>query len=107
MSIPAPVHAVVTAINEADIDAFVNAFTPDGYVDDWGRVLHGPEGVRSWGLSDAIGAGAQMRVVEFQTEGDVTEIEFEWTSRVFNGTSRARVTTRGDLVSAFVIPRHS
>jgi hypothetical protein len=56
--LPTPVQAVVDAINAADTDAFVSGFTADGYVDDWGRVLRGPEGVRSWADSDAIGAGA-------------------------------------------------
>ncbi|RYJ04773.1 MAG: nuclear transport factor 2 family protein, partial [Actinomycetales bacterium] len=46
--VPAPVSAVVDAINAGDTDAFVAAFTADGQVDDWGRVLKGPDGVRSW-----------------------------------------------------------
>lgn len=41
VSVPAPVQAVVDAINAADTEAFVNAFTADGYVDDWGRVFNG------------------------------------------------------------------
>lgn len=49
ISVPAPVQRVVDAINAADTDAFVAAFTDDGFVDDWGRVLRGPEGVRSCG----------------------------------------------------------
>lgn len=44
---PAVVERFVAAINEADTDAFVDCFTDDGYVDDWGRVLRGPQGVRS------------------------------------------------------------
>jgi hypothetical protein len=106
-SLPAPVQALVDAINSADIEAFVAAFTPDGYVDDWGRVLRGPDGVRSWGESDAIGAGAQMTVLDVTTTGDVTELRFGWRSRVFNGESTAFATVSGDLVSSFRIPPHS
>lgn len=107
VSVPAPVQAVVDAINTADTEAFVNAFTTDGYVDDWGRVLNGPEGVRSWAATDAIGAGAQMEVLEANTDGDVTEIRFSWRSRVFNGESSAFVTVSGDKVQGFRIPPHA
>lgn len=103
-TIPDAVQRVVTAINDADLDAFVAAFAPDGQVDDWGRVLSGSDGVRSWGESDAIGAGAQMSVVESDTDGEVTHLVFDWTSRVFNGRSHAYVTVRGGLVHEFRIP---
>lgn len=105
--VPAPVQAVVDSINDGDTDAFVAVFTDGGYVDDWGRVLRGPSGVRSWAVSDAIGAGAQMEILEAQTNGDVTEIRFSWKSRVFNGVSSAFVTVEGEKVSAFRIPPHA
>lgn len=35
-ALPAPVRRFVDAVNSADTDAFVEAFTEDGYVDDWG-----------------------------------------------------------------------
>ncbi|PWD51309.1 hypothetical protein C8046_12210 [Serinibacter arcticus] len=103
-TLPEPVARVVAAINDADIDAFVDAFTPDGVVNDWGRVLTGPEGVRSWGQSDAIGAGARMTVVEATTDGDTTMITFDWRSSVFNGRSDAYVTVRDGKVAEFRIP---
>ncbi|MBL3685467.1 nuclear transport factor 2 family protein [Leucobacter zeae] len=105
--IPAPVQAVVDAINAGDTEAFVSAFTRDGAVDDWGRVLTGHDGVRSWASTDAIGAGAQMEVLEASTEGDTTEIRFSWKSRVFNGESSAFVTVADGLVSLFRIPPHA
>ena len=103
-TVPDAVARVVEAINAADIEAFVDAFTSDGVVNDWGRVLTGPDGVRSWGLSDAIGAGAQMTVVEAATDGDVTKISFDWRSSVFNGRSDAFVTVRDGKVAEFRIP---
>ncbi|WP_053387362.1 nuclear transport factor 2 family protein [Leucobacter japonicus] len=107
VQVPPAVQRVVDAINDADTDAFVAAFTADGYVDDWGRVLRGATGVRQWAESDAIGAGAHMTVLEADTEGDVTEIRFTWTSRVFTGESTAFVTLSDDRVAAFQIPPHA
>lgn len=102
--VPAPVQAVVDAINAADTEAFVGAFTPDGVVNDWGRVLTGAEGVRSWAETDAIGVGAAMTVLSATTEGAVVEIRFDWRSHKFNGQSTAFVTLRGDKVAEFRIP---
>lgn len=104
--IPAPVQAVVDAINDADTEAFVAAFTPEGFVSDWGRVLRGPEGVRSWAGSDAIGMGAQMTVLSAETEGDTTRMRFGWSSRRFNGESDGIFVVEGDRVASFTIPPH-
>ncbi|UOR01774.1 nuclear transport factor 2 family protein [Leucobacter allii] len=105
--LPQAVQRLVDAINAADTEAFVAAFTDDGYVDDWGRVLSGPAGVRSWAETDAIGAGARMTVLEASTSDDVTELRFGWSSRVFNGESSAFATVRDDRVAAFRIPPHA
>lgn len=105
-TLPSAVSRVVDAINDGDTEAFVAAFTTDGRVDDWGRVLEGSDGVRSWAATDAIGQQAQMTVLESSTIGDVTEIRFDWKSNRFTGVSRAFVTVRDDRVSEFRIPAH-
>lgn len=103
-SLPAPVRALVEAINGADTEAFVAAFTPDGFVSDWGTVKAGPDGVRGWADSDAIGAGARMTVLSAETEGDTTRIRFGWSSRVFNGESDGIFVIEGDRLGSFTIP---
>jgi len=103
-AVPAPVQVLVDAINAADTEAFVAAFTPDGFVSDWGTVKSGPEGVRAWAGSDAIGAGARMTVLSAETEGDTTRIRFDWSSRVFNGESDGVFVVEGDKLASFTIP---
>lgn len=102
--VPAPVQAMVDAINDADTDAFVAAFTADGFVSDWGTVKSGPDGVRSWAGSDAIGAGARMTVLSAQTDGDTTRIRFGWSSTVFTGESDGIFVVVGDRLASFTIP---
>lgn len=104
VTLSTPVQAMVDAINAADTDAFVAAFTPDGFVSDWGTVKSGPAGVRSWAGSDAIGAGARMTVLSASTEGDTTRIRFGWSSRVFNGESDGVFVVDGDKLASFTIP---
>lgn len=102
--VPAPVQRMIDAINAADVEAFVAAFAADAFVDDWGRVLRGADGVRSWAMSDAIGAGARMTVLTAETEGGTTRVHFDWSSRVFNGESDGIFVVEGDLLASFTIP---
>ncbi|WP_315109895.1 nuclear transport factor 2 family protein [uncultured Microbacterium sp.] len=102
--LPAPVQAMIDAINAGDTDAFVAAFTADGFVSDWGTVKAGADGVRGWADSDAIGAGARMTVLSAATDGDTTRIRFAWSSRVFNGESDGILVVDGDRLASFTIP---
>ncbi len=103
ISLPSTLQAAVDAINAGDEDGFVAAFSPDGVVNDWGRVLKRHDGVRSWARSDAIGAGAAMTVTAATTSDASTHIVFDWRSRVFNGSSEAYVTIEDGLISEFRI----
>lgn len=100
------VQRVVAAINAGDTEAFVAAFTDDGMVDDWGRILTGRDGVRSWAATDAIGQNASIEVVAAENVGQTTTINFDWSSDRFNGRSSAIVTERDGLVQSFRIPPH-
>ncbi|PRB08366.1 nuclear transport factor 2 family protein [Microbacterium sp. MYb64] len=102
--LPVAVQRMVDAINDADTEAFVAAFTPDGFVSDWGTVKAGPEGVRAWAGSDAIGAGARMTVLSADTDGDTTRIRFGWRSSVFNGESDGIFVVSDGLLASFTIP---
>lgn len=101
---PAAIRRFVDAVNSADTDAFVDVFSENGFVDDWGRVLRGPAGVRSWADSDAIGAGARMTLLSASVDGSTVRIHFDWRSRVFNGESDAIVEIDGDRIKGFTIP---
>lgn len=102
--LPPALQSAVDAINAEDEDAFVAAFSPDGVVNDWGRILRGADGVRSWARSDAVGAQARIAVIEAASTGDTAHIVFDWTSRVFNGRSEAYVTLADGLIAEFRIP---
>jgi hypothetical protein len=102
--VPAPVQMMVDAINAADTEAFVGAFAPDGFVSDWGTVKSGPDGIRAWAESDAIGAGAKMTVLSAETDGDITRIRFGWASSVFNGESDGIFVVADDKLASFTIP---
>lgn len=106
LDVPSPVQRFVTAINDADTEAFVSAFAEDGFVDDWGRRLNGHDGIREWAATDAIGMGAQMTILTVHVEGDTVTTTFSWTSRRFTGESTGIFAVRGDVLAGFTIPPH-
>lgn len=46
--IPEPVASFLDAVNRHDACAFLDAFAPDGEVDDWGRVFSGRAAIKTW-----------------------------------------------------------
>lgn len=104
IAVPPVVSDFVAAINDADTNRFVALFTEDGSISDWGTEYHGPDRVRGWAGSDAIGAGAQMKLLSAITDGDVTTVRFDWRSSVFNGESTGIFTVDGDRLTSFEIP---
>ncbi len=103
IKMPAAVQRVVDAINDGDSDAFVAAFTTDGTINDWGRVLAGEAGLRQWARTDAIGANAEMTVITAVTHGTTTRVRFGWSSEVFNGDSSGVFEVDNDLVTNFTL----
>lgn len=103
MKMPAAVQRMIDAINDGDSDAFVAAFTADGTINDWGRVLSGEQGLRQWARTDAIGANATMTVITAVTHGSTTRVRFGWSSEVFNGESSGVFEVEGDRVARFTI----
>jgi len=107
ITLPAPVQAFVDAINRGDTDAFVATFTEDGFIDDWGRVMRGRDGVHRWAGSDAIGARARMNILSATSECDITRVRFGWSSRVFNGESDGIFVVDGERLASFtILPNH-
>ncbi|MDQ1513824.1 MAG: hypothetical protein QOC59_1666 [Microbacteriaceae bacterium] len=103
--VPAAIRAFVDTTNAGDSDGFVQAFTEDAFLSDWGREFRGREGVAEWDRSDNIGKRAHFELVGVRP-GD-TEQEFVATVVVsgdgFNGTSDLRFTVRGAEVARLVI----
>ncbi|MBO9704504.1 MAG: nuclear transport factor 2 family protein [Arthrobacter sp.] len=101
--VPAPVAAFVQAINDADTEAFVALFEENGFVNDWGTVYEGHDGIRRWSGTDAIGADARMRLLNAHTEQNTTTVRFDWRSGKFNGESTGVFVINGSRLASFTI----
>jgi SnoaL-like domain len=104
ITVPSAVQALIDAINAADLEAFVACFAADAMISHYGQAVSGPDRVRQWAQSGAIGASARMRLVEAGTTDGITHLVFDWSSRMSKGRSEAFVTVRDGLVVEFRIP---
>jgi hypothetical protein len=103
VALPVPVQAVFDATNAGDTDAFLDSFTADGVVDDWGREFHGREAIKKWSDGENIGVQARLTptAVEFQDGEHVVTATVAGGG--FNGPSHFSFRVEGDHVSRMTI----
>lgn len=103
--LPAAIRAFIDATNAGDSDAFVAAFTPDAYLNDWGREFHGHAGVRDWNRTDNIGVRSHFDLVGVEP-GDAPDtyiVTLTVSGDGYNGTGPMRFELRDDLVARLTI----
>ena len=101
--LPAPVSRVIEATNAGDSTAFVEAFTEDGFVDDWGRMFTGPEEIGRWNEAENIGVHARFAVQEVTVDADTVIARLAVTGGGFNGPSTLTFELAGDRVRSMRI----
>jgi hypothetical protein len=101
--VPAPIRRMIDATNAGDSDAFVDAFTDDAYLEDWGKGFHGHDGVRSWDSTDNIGRRSHFEADGVEQQGDEWVVSLVVTGGGFNGTSDFRFALRDDRIARMVI----
>lgn len=100
---PAPVQALLDAVNRGDTDGFLGCFTRDGVVDDWGREFRGAQAIRSWSDGELIGVRASLQVTDVREhEGGVTVAALVGGDG-FNGPSHFTFDLEGGRVSRMTI----
>lgn len=103
LNIPEPVASFIAAVNRHDDLAFLDAFTPDGAVDDWGRTFTGRERIKAWSDREFIGSNGVLTPVEVTREGDQVSVVGDWRSNHANGLSRFTFDTTGDSITKMTI----
>ena len=102
-ALPAPVEALLAAANNGDSEAFLDSFTADGVVDDWGREFRGRAAIAGWNAKEFIGVRVSLETTE------VVERDGEWvvTATVggdgFNGPSHFSFQADASLVRRMTI----
>jgi len=103
VSIPEPVASFVDRVNDHDERGFLEAFTPDGVVDDWGREFRGREAIKGWSDVEFIGARGVLDVRSAETTPDGVTVVGDWRSRHANGLSSFAFRVEGDRIARMTI----
>lgn len=103
VNIAGPVAAFVAAINRHDEDAFLDAFTQEGSVDDWGRIFTGRDAIKRWSDKEFIGAKGTMTPEQVFEEARQTVVIAAWRSNWANGRSRFAFQVEGDKIKRMTI----
>ncbi|KAB1664195.1 nuclear transport factor 2 family protein [Pseudoclavibacter sp. CFCC 13611] len=101
--IPEPVASFIDAVNRHDAGAFLDAFVPDGEVDDWGRVFSGRAAIKTWSDKEFIGATGTLTPTEVTQRGTTVTVVGDWSSTFANGLSRFDFTVTDGKISRMTI----
>jgi len=104
ISLPEPVRSFFERVNAHDEQGFLDAFTEQGVVDDWGREFTGRDAIKGWSDKEFIGARGTFTAQKVTTDaqGRVSVVG-EWRSSYANGPSAFTFDVDGGRVARMAI----
>lgn len=66
----------VEAVNAADLEGIVAAFHPTGQILDVGRLIDGPEAIRSWAANEVVGGRLDVQNCTRNPDGVTLRVRF-------------------------------
>ena len=103
MTTPEPIRRFVEATNAGDTQGFLDSFTEDAFLSDWGRDFHGRDGIARWNQSDNIGVQSNLRILSVAQRDGVHHARVAVTGNGFNGEGDMAFTLDGDRIARLVI----
>jgi hypothetical protein len=101
--LPEPVARLLAAIEAEDREAFLDAFTEDGVVDDWGRRFGGRERIAAWDAAENIGVHARIEATSARQDGDSVEFGVRVSGGGYNGGGTFTARLRDGRISELLI----
>lgn len=105
VELPPAIQQFIDATNAADDAAFLDAFSKESVLEDWGRVFVGRDGIAAWNRSDNIGVRSQFRVlaVDSHPEAGTYVVTVRVSGDGYNGTSPIEFLLRADKIARLII----
>ena len=105
MSTPTPiaVQRMIDATNAGDTEEFLNSFTPDAYVEDWGRDFTGRDEIASWNQTDNIGKQSHFEAKATTGTDPNYVVTLTVTGNGYNGTSDITFEVDGEMIRRLII----
>ncbi|MDR6611704.1 nuclear transport factor 2 family protein [Leifsonia sp. 1010] len=103
--LPEPIQRFIDTTNQGDSAGFVDTFTDDAYLNDWGREFHGRAGVRSWDGTDNIGVNSHFDLVDAResSQPGTWIVTLTVTGDGFNGTGPMEFQLRDGRIASLRI----
>ncbi|PBC10570.1 ketosteroid isomerase [Mesorhizobium sp. WSM3859] len=103
MDIPDPIRRFVEATNSGDNEAFLDTFTADAFLGDWGASFFGRDEISNWNQSDNIGVQANLRIISVAELGEIYRVRMAVTGNGFNGEGEMVFTLKGGRIVRLII----
>jgi len=103
--LPGPIAQFIDATNSADSERFLDAFTADATLDDWGRQFHGRDGIAAWNHTDNIGVQARFDLVKVEETDPATTyiVTLAVSGNGYNGTGPMTFTLNEGRIRQLLI----
>ncbi|WFP65320.1 nuclear transport factor 2 family protein [Mesorhizobium sp. WSM4904] len=103
MAAPEPIRRFVEATNAGDMEAFLDTFTADALLTDWGRSFRGREGIARWNQTDNIGVRSCLDIVRIVQSDGAYHVRIKVAGNGFNGEGDMTFKLDGDRIASLVI----
>jgi hypothetical protein len=103
LATPEAVRRMVDATNHADNAEFLDSFTNDGVVDDWGREFVGRDAIAGWNQRENIGVHSQFTIHQVTRDGSGYAATVTVKGDGYNGGGTFTFELDGDRIARFTI----
>src|SRR3954462_4216736 len=103
MATPEPIRRFVEATNKGDTEAFLDTFSADASLTDWGRSFHGRAQIARWNETDNIGVKSNLRIVRIAETGGSSPRPTPVKGDGFNGEGNMFLKLEGERIGSLVI----
>ena len=102
-TVPEPVAQLIAATNSPDLETFLDTFTSDGVVDDWGRTFLGRTEIRHWSDNEYLGKQVTLEVTSVQNTPTEAIVVAQVGGNGFNGPSTFSFLLSGNKIQRMTI----
>jgi hypothetical protein len=103
VDLPAPAARLLAATDSEDRAGFLDAFTEDGIVDDWGREFAGRDRIAQWDAAENIGVHSRIEATSVRRDGETVEFGVRVTGGGYNGGGTFTAELRDGKVARLLI----
>ena len=98
-----PIRAMLDATNAGDSAAFLDAFTDDATIVDWGRTFTGRDEIARWNDGENIGVQSHIEATGVERSGSTVTIGVAVSGNGYNGGGSFVFELDGDRIRRLVI----